>query len=624
ACHECPFNLTDCFRPQCVTANGYPRPVITVNRMMPGPSIEVCEGDTVVVYVRNELEDGSATSIHWHGQSQFNTCHMDGVGLLTQCNIPYKETFRYEFTAYPAGTHWYHSHTGMQFADGLFGAFIVREPVRRDPVASLYEVDSSDHILVLQDFLDYWTIIRYMNEMHNMWEVSMPIAGLINGRGQKHVVLDEYHIINTTVNQSMTPREVFMVKANTSYRFRIISVAPRCPFILSVDSHIMTVIATDGAPLKPVIVDSLVIGSGERYDIVITANQNPGNFWIKCQGLVDCAPSDGHASAILRYEGAPEVDPPGIPTEWRQGTIFNPFPDPKMNRSERHDIYQDSLRYGGKDEDYSSELVDVKYYITLQWSTNDNTKYNHPVYYPVANLHPSKTHLTPTLNNIFFCSNNSSITYYVHPAPLLTQWNDVAADLRICNSSTVNMSACEKDLCYCTHLLDVKLGQIVELFMISLSDFMHPMHLHGYQFRVVGNGMFDRQKTAKEVIEMDSAGRIPRILQNPMHKDTIMVHGGFTYTIIRFKADNPGIWFLHCHTDGHLQQGMAMVIKVGNLAEFPTPPSYFPRCGGYTYRDTLYKDSSSLSWRLQMNLSTSVFLTIAAILLTLNDQLLEL
>ncbi|KAK3595486.1 hypothetical protein CHS0354_021582 [Potamilus streckersoni] len=438
ACHECPFNLTDCFRPQCITANGYPRPVIAVNRTMPGPSIEVCEGDKVVVHVRNELEDGSSTSIHWHGQTQFNTCHMDGVGLLTQCNIPYKETFRYEFTAHPAGTHWYHSHTGMQIGDGLLGAFIVREPASRDPAGSLYNVDSSDHILVLQDFLDYLTITRYLNEMHNMWEVTIPIAGLVNGRGQKHIVLNTYGIINTTQNQSMTPREVFMVKANSSYRFRIISAAPRCPFLLSFDRHKMVVIATDGAPLKPATVDSLVIGSGERYDIVITTNQNSGNFWIQCQGIGDCEPNEGHASAILRYEGAPEADPPGNFTKWQHGTIFNPFPDPKVNRSLSQDIYQDSLRYGGTDEDYTSERVDVKYYIRT--------------------------------------------------------------------------------------------------------------------------------------------------------------------------------WFFHCHTDGHMQQGMAMVIKVGNLTQFPTPPSYFPRCGGYTYRDVLYKDTTSSTWRLHKNFSTNVLLTIVAIL----------
>ncbi|KAK3604615.1 hypothetical protein CHS0354_027469, partial [Potamilus streckersoni] len=135
---------------------------------------------------------------------------------------------------------------------------------------------------------------------------------------------------------------------------------------------------------------------------------------------------------------------------------------------------------------------------------------------------------------------------------------------------------------------------------------------------------FDRKKTVKEVIEMDSAGQIPRILQNPMHKDTVMVHGGNTYTIIRFKADNPGIWFFHCHTDGHMQQGMAMVIKVGNLIQFPSPPSYFPRCGGYTYRHALHKDSSSSTWRPQKNFSTNVLLTIAVMLLFLNDKLLRL
>ena len=47
-----------------------------------------------------------------------------------------------------------------------------------------------------------------------------------------------------------------------------------------------------------------------------------------------------------------------------------------------------------------------------------------------------------------------------------------------------------------------------------------------------------------------------------------------------------GIWFFHCHNEGHLMQGMALLIKIGSPEEFPKPPPYFPKCGGYTYRRT--------------------------------------
>lgn len=69
ACFECPFNGTDCHRPHCIYADGTPRSVLAVNRMMPGPAIEVCKGDTIVVDVENHLM-GESTTIHWHGLHQ--------------------------------------------------------------------------------------------------------------------------------------------------------------------------------------------------------------------------------------------------------------------------------------------------------------------------------------------------------------------------------------------------------------------------------------------------------------------------------------------------------------------------------------------------------------------------
>ena len=73
ACQSCPVNATDCFRQDCILGSGTQRPVVTANRQYPGPAIEVCEGDTVVVTVHNELQNGESTSIHWHGILQRKT-----------------------------------------------------------------------------------------------------------------------------------------------------------------------------------------------------------------------------------------------------------------------------------------------------------------------------------------------------------------------------------------------------------------------------------------------------------------------------------------------------------------------------------------------------------------------
>lgn len=69
ACYDCPFNKTDCYRPHCIYGDGFRRSVLVVNRMMPGPSIEVCRGDKIIVDVENHLM-GESTSIHWHGLHQ--------------------------------------------------------------------------------------------------------------------------------------------------------------------------------------------------------------------------------------------------------------------------------------------------------------------------------------------------------------------------------------------------------------------------------------------------------------------------------------------------------------------------------------------------------------------------
>ena len=115
------------------------------NGSMPGPTIEVVEGDRIRVVVHNELPE--ATTVHWHGLDV--PAAMDGVMGLTQDPIPAGGLFTYEFELKQNGTFFYHTHAAMQQALGLVGLFIVHPKVAWDP-----PVDR-DFALILQE----WAIL---------------------------------------------------------------------------------------------------------------------------------------------------------------------------------------------------------------------------------------------------------------------------------------------------------------------------------------------------------------------------------------------------------------------------------------------------------------------------------
>lgn len=93
------------------------------NGSMPGPTIEVTEGDHVRIFVTNNLPD--PTTIHWHGLHI--PINMDGVPEISQRAIMPGETFTYEFTLEQSGTYFYHSHVmgAKQVGMGLMGYFII-------------------------------------------------------------------------------------------------------------------------------------------------------------------------------------------------------------------------------------------------------------------------------------------------------------------------------------------------------------------------------------------------------------------------------------------------------------------------------------------------------------------
>ncbi|XP_069675464.1 uncharacterized protein [Periplaneta americana] len=319
ACQNCRQNMSQCYNPQCIAADGYERGILTVNRMLPGPSIQVCYGDKIVVDVKNEMPSQS-TTIHWHGLFQRGTPFYDGVPMITQCPIVGGNTFRYQFYANQPGTFYWHSHDGIQKSDGLQGSLVVRRPRDHEPNGQLYDYDLPAHVIVISDWSHRPAIDHFPGLMKPV-TATYETFFLINGRGR---------FTDPVEGTTTTPHSVFRVHPGKRYRFRVVgAICIHCPALLSIDGHNLTIIDTDGNSVKPVEVQALHLHSGERHDFILSATNEVKSYWIRVKGGSTCAKMESsHQKAVLQYQGAAETEPrePGIEDEDVSsfGLIMNP------------------------------------------------------------------------------------------------------------------------------------------------------------------------------------------------------------------------------------------------------------------------------------------------------------
>ncbi|KAI0000121.1 laccase [Russula compacta] len=281
---------------QQIAPDGYSRPATLAESTFPAPIIRANKGDHFAINVKDQLTDTSldlATSIHWHGLFQKTTAYADGPSFVTQCPIVPNESFQYQFSVPDqAGTFWYHSHFRNQYCDGLRGALIIEDP--NDPQKHLYDVDNDDTVITLADWYHYLSTQAPAIPAFN--------STLINGKGRY------------PGGPSNVSLAVVNVQRGQRYRFRLVSISCDPSFVFSIDNHTMTVIEVEGANVQPLVIDSLEIFAGQRYSVVVKADQPVNNYWIR--SLPDASGrnfSDFNNLAILHYAGAnngnPTVDP---------------------------------------------------------------------------------------------------------------------------------------------------------------------------------------------------------------------------------------------------------------------------------------------------------------------------
>lgn len=107
------------------------------------------------------------------------------------------------------------------------------------------------------------------------------------------------------------------------------------------------------------------------------------------------------------------------------------------------------------------------------------------------------------------------------------------------------------------------------------------MHMHGGQFSVVAmETEGDGTSILEDIKARNENGSIAKNCETAPLKDTIGIpaHG---LAVVRIVADNPGYWFFHCHVSVHTEEGMGVVLKIGDDSEMSHPPDDFPKCGNY-------------------------------------------
>lgn len=383
---SCPARL---YRSSARKLTRFARPRAALPGQSPGPTIHANTGDRIIVRVTNGLAcvrplasvrrcspsadpgppdlahagSENSTTLHWHGLYHRGTNFYDGAQSVTQCGIPPGATFTYDFTIQQgAMSTWWHSHSGVQYADGLFGALVLHSPNETaafvqdaaNGTAAQTPAYDGEQIFLLGDLYNtfapelYW---RYMLPGTGMdgqpGDEPVPDGGHINGISQSkcayypatNQVIPErrraladgdddedepasferrnpgdgnftVYAANLTCADANATATFFnaTLSAGKTYRLRLANVGTFANVQFSIDNHTLTVVEAEGTSVEPVQVQSLVLGVAQRYSVLVTLDQTPGPYWIRSELMTDMFTYDNPGVetltlGVLRYDG---------------------------------------------------------------------------------------------------------------------------------------------------------------------------------------------------------------------------------------------------------------------------------------------------------------------------------
>lgn len=351
------------------------------------------------------------------------------------------------------------------------------------------------------------------------------------------------------------------------------------PLEIRIGGHKLYVVASDGNPIKTIETDSLIVNGGERFDFYIKTKSSANmNYFIVVKTLETKDGNfkeiwaDNFGLAILKYKNAKlskitcsnacqkcnnkcvKVNCPFWPNEndgFYKCINVNKFQSTNIPKAD-HELLKNKY-----DDSNSFE----EYFFNFHFSGSSS----------IRSSINGKRFVMPSIPQYFRTNTNSVLT--------------------VCNPTCFGGN----QTCQCTHQVKIGLNKTIQFVLFNMGNGAgiegnpHPAHLHGHHFYVVhvgyptyfpGNYTYnkpnqdlncndDTEVCSKGAWRNESwkFGNIPNAnLVDPPLKDTLFIPVG-GYAVVRFKSDNIGYWFMHCHIDIHHAEGMAAIIQEGTSDE---------------------------------------------------------
>ncbi|XP_068658353.1 laccase-1 [Aristolochia californica] len=528
--------------------------LLIVNGMYPGPSISIYEGDEVEIKVTNRISDN--TTLHWHGVRQMRTGWADGPAYITQCPIQSNRSYKYRFRVInQRGTLWWHAHLSWQRAS-VHGAFII---FPRVPYPFSTPIEAEIPII----FGEWW----------NGAVDAIEADTIMHGSGPN--VSDAY-----TINGLPGPlypcsvKDTFVqtVKHGKTYMIRLINAALNDELFFSIANHTLTVVEVDATYIKPFTTTSIMITPGQTTNVLLSADSpsKSGAFPMAVGPYATAMVPFDQTTAVgfITYDEYSKRDPKTLPASTSISLDF--LPPMRDNRFATE--FSNQLRSLGSSSFPCNvpKQVEKRFFLTISLNLQDcppkkickglngkrfsasinNQSFVRPPISVLQGYYKNMT--TGALLRSDFPEKPLHPFDYTHPA------------------ADINMNPE-----FGSKLLMVPYGISLE-FVLQDTGFInaenHPIHIHGHNFFVVGSGFgnFDADRDPANYNLID-----------PPERNTVAVPSG-GWAALRLKADNPGVWFIHCHLEAHTTWGLAMafIVKNGHEASqsILPPPEDLPLC----------------------------------------------
>ncbi len=506
---------------------------VAVNGTIPAPLIRLREGQNVRIAVTNHLKEQS--SIHWHGL--LVPFQMDGVPGLSFPGIDPGETFTYEFPILHSGTFWYHSHSGMQEAVGLYGPIVI-DPATPDPVPF-----DREYVLMLADWSPVHPHVQLkklktMGGYYN-WQ-RQTVGGLIAGKDQslkERMEWAKMRMDATDISDVTGATYSFLINGHDTeanwtalfspgerIKLRIINASAMTNFNLRIPGLPMTVVAADGCNVRPIETDEIQVAIAETYDVIVQPTEAAA-FGIVAEAI--------DRSGLVRATLAPQIGMTGSVPGLRKRPVLT-------MRDMGMDMGGMDMGSGGEIDlsKPANESMDGHSMSMRDFSAAPGVKKGPGV----ATISPMPADRLADRGTGLEAEEHRVLTYAdlrsreANPDPRKpTRQIDVNLTANMerymwsIDGETISDGAAP---------IPFRTGERVRVNLINHTMMPHPIHLHGHFFELVTG----------------EPGNRPR-----KHTVNVLPGGKASFDL---TADAEGDWAFHCHMLLHMHAGMMRVVTV--------------------------------------------------------------